>query len=190
MHSLNRKRLLVANKPVLSDQDWDQVRELYCANIESITNIAKRFGISQNTIRSRARHQNWVREPKSKRAKSVTESIRSSKARTVNDAAAVGEKLGQLNQDQLVQRAIDQDIEDMNKGLNNARSGLDQVSKLLPDTLDAKELKGLIETNKLCVETIRKIRGLDEKDDSEDEFEGWSLEQLKAEIERISGSTA
>jgi hypothetical protein len=50
----------------------------------------------------------------------------------------------------------------MELGLSNARLAMQRVAELLRFEPGARELKVLVECNRLSVETIRTIRGLDE----------------------------
>jgi hypothetical protein len=50
----------------------------------------------------------------------------------------------------------------MNDCLGVARKGLAKLSTLMGNADDGKEVKVLLEANKIAMETIRRIRGLDD----------------------------
>lgn len=125
------------------------------------------------------------------------------KAEQVSEAVSIGRASEGVTVESLVEEAVDQDVKDMNLGLANARKALQKSGSLMDDiTVEsmledglaqeevifagARELKMLTEITKTSVEVIRKIRGLDEVEDTTNDLSSYTEEQLKAELERLS----
>lgn len=169
-----------------------EMRELYFQNLMTVAEIGKRYNVSPQSVYSRIKREAWPRRPKSDHAKAVNDKIESAakqKAERVKAQTSVGAKITEANREEMINKAVDQDVQDMNMGLEAARSCLLKAKEMI-DSIDVEEgqaphLKSLCDATRVSVDTIRKIRGLDEKE-QEDELGGMSIEQLKAELERIS----
>ena len=181
-----------ANKTI----DWASIAEDYIAGVKGIRAIGREYDVAEGTIRAKAKRAGWIRNPKSVKAKKVKEQMGGkAKAKTVNDKMAVFHEPHQVavsleNVDQLVEAAVNQDVKDMNLGLENARKALHKAG-LMIDLLDDSEgdprfLKTLADVTKLSVDTIRKIRGLDEVEVKPDELAEWSEDQLREELDRLT----
>ncbi len=170
--------------PRLTEIEWEKIGGEYIANVLSIAEIARRHGVSSAAIHKRADRHDWTRLPKEERAKKV-------KDRLVEEAMALGGRTTEATRDEMIEAAVNQDIQDMNLGLRNARRALNIAHNMM-DAVDNDDgnpiaLKSLVDTTKQSIDVIRKIRGLDEKD-AEDEVQALSYDELKAEIESILGS--
>lgn len=190
------------------DYDWIRIEEDYCAGILRVSEISRKYGAPATTICSRAKRNNWVRISAAIRAKRVKEEVTNSKTKAVNQQMSVATdgktvSIDSSNVASIINQAIDQDVTDMNLGLENARKALSKASELMEDIviptedpaeadqvlrIAGRELKSLVEVTKISIETIRKIRGLDEKDEKDDDLSRKSIDELKAEIERLERS--
>lgn len=150
-------------KPV----DWIAIEGLYRSGTRSTRDIANEYGLSHEAIRKRARKDGWTKDPTGTKRELV-------KARLT----------GCSNGSQLTAATIDaeagRDVADMNLGLNGARailqSAVDSVQlqgvhttedgRKLELVIDPKDLKILSECIKINIETIRKIRGLDDPEEA------------------------
>lgn len=157
----------------MAKTDWNAIKSEYLAGIVSIRKIGILYGISETAIRKKARSGGWVRNPASAKAKRVAEKL----ATDIKNAEGVAKTI--------IDDAVDQDVADMMLGLDVAREILRKVQERVRLEPDDRGLKVLSETLRLNIDTIRKIRGLDEKDDSPEDLSNYSEEQLLAELERL-----
>lgn len=180
-----------------TDHDWPAIEADYCAGVLRISEISRKHGAPETTIYSRAKRSKWVRLDPAIKAKRVRDEVANPKAKTVNQKMSVSAE-GSDTVD-IVNAAIDQDVQDMNLGLENARKALKKANTLMDDInieavepgqedifikVAAKDLKSLVDVTKTSIETIRKIRGLDD-DQANDDLSGLSIEELRAEIEKL-----
>lgn len=168
------------------------MKEMYFQNIETLSDIARVHGVSVQALTNRIRREEWPRRPKSDHAEAVAskfeEKLAKEKADRVKAQTSVG-LVTEENRAEMLEAAVNQDVEDMNLGLAAARSSLKKAHEMI-EAIDvgdtqASHLKALCDSTRVSVDTIRKIRGLDEKE-QDDELSSMSIEQLKAELERIS----
>lgn len=157
----------------MAKTDWNAIKSEYLAGIVSIRKIGILYGISETAIRKKAKAEGWVRNPASAKAKRVAEKL----ATDLKSAEGVAKTI--------IDDAVDQDVADMMLGLDVAREILGKVQERVRLEPDDRGLKVLSETLRLNIDTIRKIRGLDEKDDSPEDLSNYSEEQLLAELERL-----
>lgn len=132
----------------------------YKAGIKSVNALAKEYEIAEPTLRRMAKRKGWVRNPSGvKRAivnshfAGVTEPLAKKATNRVTKSDEVR---------QAIVEAGDEDIEDMQMALMNARQCLRSLGMFIGGAAEAKELKTLLEANGLAMEQIRRIRGLDE----------------------------
>lgn len=134
--------------------DWLIIETEYRAGIRSLRDIASDQGISEGAIRKRAKKSGWVRDA----TKTVRETVKA-------HIAGAGTQAGTH---WALRTAIDQaaqsGIADMEMGLANARRVLGRVSELLEAIEKPADLKTLNDANAGAIETIRRIRQLDEPD--------------------------
>lgn len=141
--------------------DFDAAELEYRAGGWSINALADKYHIPEATLRRFAKKHAWV--------KGNAEVKRG----LVRDAMA-GIPLGydelatnDLTNDavrQLQLGAAEQDVADMNLGLNVARRCMAALLAMVGQVEHPKEVKLIVEANKAAVETIRKIRSLDNDD--------------------------
>ncbi len=143
--------------------DWISIEGHYRAGQRALRDIAGEFGITEGAIRARAKKLGW------------TQNAAQTKRRLVADRMAGATQDIAQNVMRNIETAADQDIQDMRLGLKGARailqSAVDSVglqgihiteAGKLELAIEPKDLKVLSECIKINVETIRKIRGLDE----------------------------
>lgn len=165
--------------PKTLEVDWPAIQNEYFLNLLSVRELADKYGVKYHTLYKRAK--NWARQPESVRAEEV-------KRRLVNEQSSLGERVTKENRDQLLEQAVSQDVEDMNLGLRNARKALNLAHEVM-ETINVNDvnpiaIKSLVDSSKTSIEIIRKIRGLDAA--IEDDLSDMSIDDLKAEIERLS----
>ncbi len=147
-----------------SNTDWLEIETEVRLGNKPLSQIAREFAVSASTLRRRIREQGWEKDAlAAKRARVNTHYAGLTTPLHYQDYA-VGEA---------IDHAVNEDILDMDKGLVNARLGLDATYKALQFVHFAmsdseglqknlRHLKLLAEANERFVTTIRRIRGLDE----------------------------
>lgn len=131
--------------------DWIAVEGAYRAGVRSLRDLGKEHGISEGTIRNRAKKNGWVQDISGTKRQMVAERM-----------AGLTQGSTQCVK-RVMEEAADEDAGDMTLGLKGARTALqrsvDALELLDPDA-DPRNLKTLSECVKLNVETIRTIREL------------------------------
>jgi hypothetical protein len=119
----------------------------------SVRAIADKHSIPEPTLRREAKKQGWVK------------GLAATKRAMVSDAMAGADLTHLLTHDEVRQNqlsAAQQDVADMNSGLSVARDCIAALMVMIPSAAEAREIKVIVEANKGAIETIRKIRGLDD----------------------------
>lgn len=133
--------------------DWVAVEGVYRAGGVSLRAIAAEYGTSEATVRRRAKKNGWVQDATGTKRRIVADRL-----------SGVSHDATQCAMRQIAS-AADQDINDMESGLAVARMCLRNLLSIAEQSLDAREIKVIVEANKAAVETIRRIRGLDDTPD-------------------------
>ena len=148
--------------------DWLVIEAEYKAGKKSVNSIATEHGISEGTIRARAKKLGWVRDAVGTVRKQVSEHI-----------AGIANGVTNATVRKMMDEAAKSGIADMEYGLSNSRKILYQVSKHLSVDddilLNPRHLKTLNEANAGAVETIRRIRQLDEPAQKTLELTGFRM---------------
>lgn len=134
--------------------DWLAIEGEYRSGKKSVRAIAEEYGVTEGTIRARAKKGGWARDPAGQQREKVkahfagvTQSVTHDAVRKIEAAA---------------ERAIA--LEEL--ALENAELALQRVNDALqPDqALDSGDLKRLSETNKINLDVIRAIFTLNDPD--------------------------
>lgn len=133
--------------------DWEAVEVAYRVNTKSVRAIADEHGITEGTIRARAKRLGWARDPEGTKR----EIVRSAMAGITQDTTHCAIRA-------TIETEAAQDVDDMNRGLSVARACLRNLQTMAETTEDARIVKVIVDATKTAIETIRNIRGLDEKD--------------------------
>jgi transposase-like protein len=139
------------NKPI----DWARVEMDFTAGAESIRAIARRYGITEVSIRRRAKRHGWVRRYGDRLA-----AIRSQLSQaTAQDApradpAEVAEKLAS---------EIEKDCADLNLALMTARVILRRLHEVAETEPTPQGLRTIAEAVHRATETIFRVRRLDDQ---------------------------
>jgi hypothetical protein len=131
--------------------DWIAIEAQYRAGSPSVNAIAKEFGVDEGTIRNRAKKNGWTRDAEGAK-------------RQIVKSAMSGIPKGVPNSEvrKIIEDEAEQDIADMRDGLAVARACIAKLRTMVEMAADAREVKVIVEANKGAIETIRRIRGLDE----------------------------
>lgn len=134
--------------------DWLTIETEYRAGKRSVNALATDHGISEGAIRKRAKKEGWVRDA----AGAVRESV---KAHLAGAGTNSGTNTALRT---TIEQAAQSGIADMESGLANARRVLGRVAEMLEGITKPADLKTLNDANAGAIETIRRIRQLDEPD--------------------------
>jgi len=134
-----------------ADTDWLEIEGDFRAGVKSLREIANEHGLTEGAIRKRAKRDGWLRDPSGTKRERVK-------------AAMSG--AGTLDGTRYANRTLDEeaaaDVQDMEGGLNVARKVIAKLGTLVDDEDNPRTLKVIAEANRVAIETIRKIRGLDD----------------------------
>lgn len=133
--------------------DWVAIEGAYRSGHGSLREIAGEHGLTEGAIRKRAKRGGWLRDPQG------------TKRELVRAALSGGTQTGTRYAQQTIEQEAEQDVADMRAGLVLARRCIERLSGMVNAASDAKEIKVIAEANRIAVETIRRIRGLDDKAD-------------------------
>jgi hypothetical protein len=130
--------------------DWVAIEAAYRSGNGALRAIAKDHGIAEGTIRARAKKHGWVRDPEGTKRERV-KALMSGAAQNVTRETMRN-----------IEDEAQQDAADMRLGLAVARLILQRLIEMVESVNDPKEVRVIAESNKIAVETIRRIRGLDD----------------------------
>lgn len=130
--------------------DWVSIEGAYRAGIQSLRAIASKHGITEGTIRARAKKHGWVQD------------AAGTKRRIVADGqAGITQEIAQ-DVMRNIQDAAEADLKDMNTGLNIYRNILCAMKTASKAVQDPREAKVITEATEKAINGIRTIRGLDD----------------------------
>lgn len=167
---------------IKSDEEWERILAEAMTGYKSINSIAKAHGVPESTVRLRLKKASGA---------DVSAEI---KRRRVRNAATLGvdtthESMARANQ--IIAEAVTQDVADMAKGVEASRQILERTMSMISGLSDVRELKTAADTVKTTIETIRKIRGLDDENDAPGSgYERLSDAELIDELERLQQGSA
>lgn len=130
--------------------DWVSIEAEYRGTKTPLRRIAEQYGVTEGAIRARAKKGGWTRD-----ASGLKRSI------VANAMSGVPQNITQGELRNCIESEAKTDIDDMQTGLDISRNCLRNLYAVSLDCDDPKTIKIIIEANKLAIETIRKIRGLD-----------------------------
>lgn len=132
----------------------------YQAGGWSVNALANKYQIPEATLRRHAKKYSWEKgSSDAKRA--LVKAAMAGIPLGYDEQTASGQLVDEVRQLQL--SAAEQDIADMDRGLTVARRCMATLLVMAATAEHPKDVKLIVESNKLAVETIRKIRGLDDE---------------------------
>jgi len=138
--------------------DWIAIEGVYRAGVKSIADIAKDHGISDTAIRKHAKKHGWLRDPEGCKRQMVRAAL---SGFTADGSRFAGKT---------IEEETSQDIKDMQGGLLVARLCIERLQIAVVDETDPRVIKVIADANKVAIETIRKIRGLDDPTKTDDDM--------------------
>lgn len=133
--------------------DWIAIEGAYRAGKNSIRAIGREYGTSDTSIRKHAKKHGWVRDPAGTKREIVWAEI-----------AGVGSQAGSQNALQTIGDEAALDVEDMNAGLHVARLCIRRLAEMVSEADKVGDIKTAADANRVAIDTIRRIRGLDADD--------------------------
>lgn len=131
--------------------DWLAIESDYITGEKSVNSIADEHGVSEGAIRARAKKNGWIRSA----AKTKRELVSNAMAGITNNVTSV-------NVRNLINVEVEQDVQDMQDCLSVARACVKRLYGMVDLSDEPRDIKTIVEANKAAMETIRRIRGLDE----------------------------
>lgn len=143
-----------------SPYDFTSAELDYAAGGYSINALSQKHGIPEPTLRRYAKKAGWIKGSSDTKRELVREAMA---------GTPLGDELltnGMTNDEAIRQIQLDeaaQDVQDMNTGLNVARKSMTKLLTMVEQVDHPKDVKTIVEANKIAVDTIRKIRSLDDE---------------------------
>ena len=139
-----------------------ELKAEYEANVLSGHTLAAKYQMSEGTLRKWAKRYAWVRIDADARRAIVNAGLQGEELPSAPAGAdpAIGKML----------EAAAEDLNDMDLGLKNARLALIRVYNILNEqgaNLVPQDLKVISETNRINIDTIRRIRQMDDPDEAD-----------------------
>lgn len=135
--------------------DWAALETAYRAGVKSVRAIADEHGVPEGTIRSRAKKHGWTRNPEGTKRELV-------RAAMAGAQAGITHAVTHAAMRENIESEADQDIADMQNGLSVARGCIGKLKAMVESADGPRDIKIIVEATKGAIETIRRIRGLDD----------------------------
>lgn len=135
--------------------DWPALETAYRAGVKSVRSLAAEFDVPEGTIRSRAKKHGWTRNPEGTKRELVRAAMSGADS---NFTHTVTQREVREN----IESEADQDIADMRNGLSVARGCIEKLKAMVESADGPRDIKVIVEAVRGAVDTIRRIRGLDE----------------------------
>jgi predicted site-specific integrase-resolvase len=150
-------------EPVGDKYDFAAAQVDYAAGGMSMRAVADRHGIPEATLRRYAKLHGWVKGASATKRELVKEALAGVPLDAATDDADVTQEFthAQVRQRQVAEAG--QDVQDMQTGLEVARRCMQRLLAMVDQVDSPNDVKRVVEANKAAVETIRKIRSLDEE---------------------------
>ena len=139
--------------------DWIAIEGAYRAGRESLRQMAARFGITEGAIRLKAKQRGWLRDPEGTKRAMVKDRISGAQPEAPKKPV---KKTAENVALMILDAEATYDVQDMHRGLAVARACLVKLEGMVEMAEDPKDIKTIVEANRLAIETIRRIRGLDD----------------------------
>ena len=141
------------------DYDFDAASLDYAAGGYSMNGLATKHGIPEASLRRYAKKHGWIKGASETKRDMVREALAGD---GLDELVTNG-----LTNDEVRQHRVDeaaQDVQDMTDGLNVARRCIKRLLSMVDQVDSPNDIKRVVEANKAAIETIRKIRSLDNDD--------------------------
>jgi hypothetical protein len=126
--------------------------------VRSMRELARKHGIPEATLRRHAKEHGWTRGASDIKREIVREALAGEDV----DAEVTQDLTHEEVRQRRVKEAL-QDVADMTMGLRVARACIGKLLAMVDSIDNPNDIKRVVEANKGAVETIRKIRSLDDE---------------------------
>lgn len=131
----------------------------YAAGGYSINALATKHNIPEATLRRFAKTNGWIKGSSEVKRDLVREAMAGV---PLTDEAMTNDLTNDPSVRQLQLDEATQDVQDMNTGLAVARRSMQKLLAMVDVVDQPKDVKLIVEANKIAVDTVRKIRALDD----------------------------
>ena len=177
MVEINVGRHRVVEKRVI---DWETVEKEYRAGIRSLRHIADEFEITEGTIRSRAKKEDWIRDLSAKIKTKTNDILRKTELRKElrkETEKEIVESVAQSQADVLLNERADI------KRLSGLCKQFEDELEVYKDDLDKKAriMKSLTDTRKIIIELRRRNYNINDNSngDADKNTHEHALDQLR-----------
>ena len=135
--------------------DWISIEGAFRAGVMPLREIGSAFGVSEAAIRKKAKQNNWLRDPTGTKREIV-------KGLIAGISTGGGSQSAQEYASKSIHIEAEKDTEYMGDCLDVAVKAVRKLHGMIDSAGEPRDIKIIVEANKSAMETIRRIRGLDD----------------------------
>ena len=135
--------------------DWISVEGAFRAGVMPLREIGSMFGVSEAAIRKKAKQHNWLRDPTGAKREIV-------KGLIAGISSGGGSHSAHEYASNTIHIEAEKDTEYMGDCLDVAVKAVRKLHGMIDSADEPRDIKIIVEANKAAMETIRRIRGLDD----------------------------
>lgn len=139
--------------------DWLAIEGAYRAGILPLREIGDLYGVSEAAIRKKAKQNDWLRDPTGTKREIVKGLIAGITTGSSPESAQEFAK-------RTIYEEAENDKQYMGDCLGVAVKAVAKLNAMIDDAAEPKDIKIIVDANKAAMETIRRIRGLDDVPDA------------------------
>ena len=139
--------------------DWLSIEGAYRAGIMPLRDIGEAYSVSEAAIRKKAKQNDWLRDPTGTKREIVKGLIAGITTGSTQQSAQEYAK-------RTIYAEADKDAEYMGDCLGVAVKAVGKLNTMIDEASEPKDIKIIVDANKSAMETIRRIRGLDDVADT------------------------
>ena len=136
--------------------DWLAIEGAYRAGIMPLREIGAAYGVSEAAIRKKAKQSDWLRDPTGTKREIV-------KGLIAGITTGGTQQSAQEYAARTIYAEADKDAEYMGDCLGVAVKAVGKLNTMIDEASEPKDIKIIVDANKSAMETIRRIRGLDDE---------------------------
>jgi hypothetical protein len=140
-------------KGAQKQQALDEAEADYRAGILSVNGVSRKHGLPESTLRRDAKRLGWTR---------ASAEFRRQMVRNALAGANLTSEMTKKQVHQIQVEAAEQDERDMRTGLDVSRACLTKLLAMVGEASEVRDIKTILESNQIAVNTIRKVRSLDD----------------------------
>lgn len=135
--------------------DWLSIEGAYRAGVMPLREIGDTYGVSEAAIRKKAKLNDWLRDPTGTKREIVKGLIAGITTGSTQQSAQEYAK-------RTIYTEADKDAEYMGDCLDVAVKAVHKLHAMIDSAEEPKDIKIIVDANKSAMDTIRRIRGLDD----------------------------